>query len=101
MGAKRQREARRIAFANAKRVKLFNQGKQSLYSKLGIRLRAFFSKESKARYEKMLGWWYKRALKKEAHYQVAVSRDPDVKAFKATRRKLRKEYIAKKGAIRG
>lgn len=101
MGSKQHREARRAAYANANRTKLFKQGQDSLYKKLGVRLKAFFSKEAKAEYEKMLSWWYKRSIKKQAHEAYKIMHDPEVQSFQKARSKVRKEYMAKKGAKHG
>ena len=97
MSGRKSRVYRAAAMSNAKRGNVFKQGADGFMRWYRRILAAIFPKYRR-KYNGVIGWWYKRWLKKEARRIAAYNRDPDTSAFYAARAKVLKGYINRKDA---
>jgi len=99
MSGRKSRLYRAAANQNAKRNNVFAIGARGFMKWYRKLIAAIFPGRRK-RYDRAIGWWYKRWLKKEAHRIATIDRDPDTRAFMATRKKVFRQHMAKKDSAK-
>ena len=97
MSGRKSRIYRSLANESANRGNVFKQGADG-FMKWYRRLLAAIFPKYRRKYNGIVGWWYKRWLKKEARRIAAYNRDPDTRAFYAARSKARRNWVAKQVA---